>query len=124
MSATLASPDFCTSKPVPAPPDLATGSSNWARYLASLAFKRPRWYSVAYLGVVWAQKFCILDGSSLPYFSVLMRVEQDRSNVLNDSLLTARHLLWNDDLLEIPSMSGETFCMRLTLYLFDLARQR
>jgi hypothetical protein len=80
MSATLASPDFCTSKPVPAPPDLATGSSNWARYLASLAFKRPRWYSVAYLGVVWVQKFRNLDGSSLPYFSVLMRVEQDRLN--------------------------------------------
>ena len=42
MSATLASPDFCTSKPVPAPPDLEVGSSSWARYRASLAFNRPK----------------------------------------------------------------------------------
>lgn len=49
ISATLASPDFWTSNPTPAPPDLAVGSSSCARYLASFAFKRPRWYSVAYL---------------------------------------------------------------------------
>lgn len=49
IKATRASPDFCTSKPVPAAPDFAVGSSSWARYRASLALRRPRWYSVAYL---------------------------------------------------------------------------
>lgn len=42
-------PDFCTSKPTPAPPDFVAGSSNCARYRASFALRRPKWYSVAYL---------------------------------------------------------------------------
>ena len=50
MRATRASPDFCTSKPVPPPDDFDVGSSSWARYLASLALRVPRWYSVAYFG--------------------------------------------------------------------------
>ena len=48
MRATLASPDFWTSKPVPPPLDFPTGSRSWALYRASLAFNRPRWYSVAW----------------------------------------------------------------------------
>ena len=42
MRATLASPDFWTSKPVPAPPDLLVGSRSCARYRASFAFNRPK----------------------------------------------------------------------------------
>lgn len=49
INATLASPDFCTSKPTPVGPDFEAGSRSCARYRASLAFSRPRWYSVAYL---------------------------------------------------------------------------
>lgn len=48
IRATRASPDFWTSKPVPPPLDLPVGSSSCARYRASFAFKRPKWYSVAY----------------------------------------------------------------------------
>ena len=45
--ATLASPDLSTSKPSPFSPFLPEGSNNCERYLANLAFKVPRWYSVA-----------------------------------------------------------------------------
>lgn len=47
ISATRASPDFMTSKPSPLEEADLEGSSSWARYLASFAFSRPRWYSVA-----------------------------------------------------------------------------
>lgn len=47
ISATRASPDFMTSKPSPLDEDDLDGSRSWARYLASFAFSRPRWYSVA-----------------------------------------------------------------------------
>lgn len=46
MRATRASPDFITSKPSPLPPDL-DGSNNCALYLASFAFNKPKWCSVA-----------------------------------------------------------------------------
>ncbi|MPC64432.1 hypothetical protein E2C01_058548 [Portunus trituberculatus] len=50
MRATRASPLFITSKPSPFSPFLPCGSSSCDRYLASLAFSTPRWYSVAVAG--------------------------------------------------------------------------
>jgi len=47
IRATLASPDFITSKPSPLAPADFEGSRSWALYLANLAFNKPRWYSVA-----------------------------------------------------------------------------
>lgn len=47
MRATRASPDFITSKPSPLDEADLEGSRSCARYLASFAFSRPRWYSVA-----------------------------------------------------------------------------
>lgn len=47
MRATLASPDFKTSKPSPFSPDFFDGSSSCDRYLANFALSKPRWYSVA-----------------------------------------------------------------------------
>lgn len=47
IRATRASPDFITSKPSPLTPADLEGSRSWALYLASLAFSKPRWYSVA-----------------------------------------------------------------------------
>ena len=47
IRATRASPDFKTSKPSPFSPDFLEGSNNCERYLASLAFSSPKWYSVA-----------------------------------------------------------------------------
>lgn len=47
IRATLASPDFITSKPSPLAPADFDGSRSWALYLANLAFSKPRWYSVA-----------------------------------------------------------------------------
>jgi hypothetical protein len=46
MRATLASPLFNTSKPSPFS-DFFDGSKSWDLYLASFAFRRPKWYSVA-----------------------------------------------------------------------------
>ena len=42
IMATLASPDFKTSKPSPFSPFLPEGSKSWDRYLASLAFNVPK----------------------------------------------------------------------------------
>lgn len=50
ISATRASPLFITSNPSPFSPFLPCGSNSCERYLASLAFSTPRWYSVAVLG--------------------------------------------------------------------------
>ena len=47
IMATRASPDLSTSKPSPFSPFLPVGSSSCPRYLASLAFNVPKWYSVA-----------------------------------------------------------------------------
>lgn len=57
MRATLASPDFMTSKPSPGFELLVAGSSSIARYLASLALSVPTWYSVALL-------YCVLASSA------------------------------------------------------------
>lgn len=46
IKATLASPDFKTSNPSPFSCFL-DGSNRVARYLANLAFSKPKWYSVA-----------------------------------------------------------------------------
>lgn len=47
IKATRASPDFKTSNPSPFSPAFLEGSSNCERYFASLALRRPKWYSVA-----------------------------------------------------------------------------
>lgn len=46
INAIRASPDFNTSNPSPFSP-FFDGSSNCDRYFASLALRRPKWYSVA-----------------------------------------------------------------------------
>ena len=91
IRATLASPDFCTSKPVPPPDDLPVGSSSCARYRASFAFSKPRWYSVAYFGVIAREllsKPCI-DSDSSPYSSVLWKESDvNKSSSMLHLLLT------------------------------------
>jgi hypothetical protein len=47
MRATLAFPLRTTSNPGPLAPPFPCGSSSMTRYLANLAFKRPKWCSVA-----------------------------------------------------------------------------
>lgn len=75
MSATLASPDFCTSKPVPPPLDFPTGSRSWARYRANLAFNKPRWYSVAW-GVELQLALAKQPEPSAPCFFALQVIGQ------------------------------------------------
>jgi hypothetical protein len=74
------------------------GSRSCARYFASFAFNKPRWYSVAYFGrVVLSYLDWTELGLGLPCFSALWRwfsyVYSIEENKVGE--LTPRHLLWN-----------------------------
>ena len=97
MSATLASPDFWTSNPVPPPLDFPTGSRSWARYRANLAFNKPRWYSVAWRppvavdchetnGINHTLFFCAASYRTNPSVIARHSGERDRLRAISSSI--------------------------------------
>ena len=74
IMATRASPDLSTSNPSPFSPFFPVGSSSCDLYLANLALRVPRWYSVALFFCVRAISFSI----SLIFSRMPMVINRER----------------------------------------------